>query len=142
MMGKINHHCLQINPPSFMVNDPDNNGLFDEQDLCTNTIINRRRRHTHKQIEGPYFVACMTNRSDARSYPSDDSIQQGIPLQFVIHVYRINNNVNNTNKSTATDASSANAFAVSCMPVRHIFAVADADAAKALPFIYIQKMFF
>src|SRR5918996_6307310 len=42
-----------------------------------------------QQIEGPYFVDYMPNRSDIRSDPSDGSIQEGIPLRLVLHVYDV-----------------------------------------------------
>lgn len=46
---------------------------------------------TPQQIEGPYFVDDMPNRSDIRSDPSDGSVQQGIPLHLVLHVYDVDN---------------------------------------------------
>jgi len=58
---------------------------------------------TPQQIEGPYFVAGMPNRSDIRSDTSDGSVQEGVPLHLVIHVYQADgkdqggkNNTNNT----------------------------------------------
>ena len=47
---------------------------------------------TPQQIEGPYFVDNMPNRSDIRSDPSDGSVQEGIPLHLVVHVYSVNKN--------------------------------------------------
>src|SRR5919198_1282811 len=47
---------------------------------------------TPQQTEGPYFVDGMPNRSDIRSDPSDGSLQEGIPLHLVIHVYSVNKN--------------------------------------------------
>src|SRR5919107_566594 len=44
---------------------------------------------TPQQIEGPYFVDNMPNRSDLRSEPSDGTIQEGIPLNVTINVYRV-----------------------------------------------------
>jgi protocatechuate 3,4-dioxygenase beta subunit len=44
---------------------------------------------TPQQTEGPYFVDGMPERSDIRSDPSDGSMQQGIPLHLVIHVYSV-----------------------------------------------------
>ena len=41
---------------------------------------------TPQQIEGPYFVNDVPNRSDIRSDPSDGSMQEGIPLRLVLHV--------------------------------------------------------
>lgn len=46
---------------------------------------------TPQQTEGPYFVDGMPNRSDIRSDPVDGSVQQGVPLHFVIHVYYVDN---------------------------------------------------
>ena len=46
---------------------------------------------TPQQIEGPYFVDGMPNRSDLRSEPSDDSIQEGIPLNITVSVYKVLN---------------------------------------------------
>jgi protocatechuate 3,4-dioxygenase beta subunit len=47
---------------------------------------------TPQQIEGPYFVDGMPNRSDIRSDTSDDSVQDGIPLRLILHVYDIEDN--------------------------------------------------
>ena len=44
-----------------------------------------------QQTEGPYFVEGMPNRSDIRSDPSEGSVQPGIPLRLVIHVYDVDN---------------------------------------------------
>src|SRR3982750_599921 len=38
-----------------------------------------------QQTEGPYFVAGAPNRSNITSDPLDGTVQQGIPLQLVIH---------------------------------------------------------
>lgn len=46
---------------------------------------------TPQQIEGPYFVDDMPNRSDIRSDPSDGSVQEGVPLSLVLHVYDVDN---------------------------------------------------
>src|ERR671920_1037229 len=46
---------------------------------------------TPQQIEGPYFVDDMPNRSDIRPDPSDGSVQEGVPLSLVLHVYDIDN---------------------------------------------------
>jgi protocatechuate 3,4-dioxygenase beta subunit len=59
---------------------------------CTLTPSLIKYEGTPQQTEGPYFVDGMPNRSDIRSDPSDGSIQQGIPLHLVIHVYSINKN--------------------------------------------------
>ncbi|MDQ3852797.1 MAG: intradiol ring-cleavage dioxygenase [Thermoproteota archaeon] len=44
---------------------------------------------TPQATEGPYFVDEMLNRSDIRVDPSDGSIQQGVPLTVVLHVYDV-----------------------------------------------------
>jgi protocatechuate 3,4-dioxygenase beta subunit len=45
-----------------------------------------------QQIEGPYFVDGMPNRSDIRSDTSDGSVQDGIPLRLLLHVYDVEDN--------------------------------------------------
>ena len=47
---------------------------------------------TPQQIEGPYFVDGMPNRSDIRSDTSDGSVQDGIPLRLILHVYDVDDN--------------------------------------------------
>jgi protocatechuate 3,4-dioxygenase beta subunit len=59
---------------------------------CTLTPSLIEYEGTPQQTEGPYFVDDMPNRSDIRSDPSDGSVQQGIPLHLVIHVYGLNKN--------------------------------------------------
>jgi protocatechuate 3,4-dioxygenase beta subunit len=59
---------------------------------CTLTPSLIEYEGTPQQTEGPYFVDGMPNRSDIRSDPSDRSVQQGIPLHLVIHVYGLNEN--------------------------------------------------
>jgi protocatechuate 3,4-dioxygenase beta subunit len=54
---------------------------------CTLTPSLIEYEGTPQQTEGPYFVDGMPNRSDIRSDPSDGSVQQGIPLHLIIHVY-------------------------------------------------------
>jgi protocatechuate 3,4-dioxygenase beta subunit len=44
---------------------------------------------TPQQIEGPYFVDGMPNRSDISSDTFDGSMQDGIPLRLLLHVYNI-----------------------------------------------------
>jgi protocatechuate 3,4-dioxygenase beta subunit len=56
---------------------------------CTLTPSLIEEEGTPQQIEGPYFVDDMPNRSDIRSDPSDGSVQQGIPLRLVLHVYDV-----------------------------------------------------
>ena len=56
---------------------------------CTLTPSLIEEEGTPQQIEGPYFVDDMPNRSDIRSDPSDGSMQEGIPLRLVLHVYDV-----------------------------------------------------
>jgi protocatechuate 3,4-dioxygenase beta subunit len=58
---------------------------------CTLTPSLIEEEGTPQQIEGPYFVDDMPNRSDIRSDLSDGSVQQGIPLYLVLHVYDVDN---------------------------------------------------
>jgi protocatechuate 3,4-dioxygenase beta subunit len=58
---------------------------------CTLTPTSSKLTGTPQQTEGPYFVDGMPNRSDIRSDPSDGSLQQGIPLHLVIHIYDVDN---------------------------------------------------
>ncbi len=58
---------------------------------CTLTTSSIKLNGTPQQTEGPYFVDGIPNRSDIRSDPTDGSLQQGIPLRLVIHVYDVNN---------------------------------------------------
>src|ERR687888_427711 len=45
---------------------------------------------TPQATEGPYFVDEMLNRSDIRPDPTDGSVQEGVPLTLVLHVYDVN----------------------------------------------------
>jgi protocatechuate 3,4-dioxygenase beta subunit len=58
---------------------------------CTLTPSSVKLLDTPQQTEGPYFVDGMSNRSDIRADPSTGSVQQGIPLRLVIHVYSADN---------------------------------------------------
>jgi protocatechuate 3,4-dioxygenase beta subunit len=58
---------------------------------CTLTPSLIEVENTPEQTEGPYFVDEMLDRSDIRSDPSDGSVQGGIPLQLIIHVYNVSN---------------------------------------------------
>lgn len=58
---------------------------------CTLTPSLIEVEETPQQIEGPYFVDGVPNRSDLRSEPSDDSIQEGIPLNITVSVYKVLN---------------------------------------------------
>jgi protocatechuate 3,4-dioxygenase beta subunit len=58
---------------------------------CTLTPSLIEEEGTPQQIEGPYFVEGMPNRSDIRSDPIDDSVQKGVPLRLVFYVYDVDN---------------------------------------------------
>jgi protocatechuate 3,4-dioxygenase beta subunit len=58
---------------------------------CTLASTSIKLKGTPQQTEGPYFVDGMPDRSDIRSDPSDGSVQQGIPLHLVIHVFDVDN---------------------------------------------------
>lgn len=57
---------------------------------CSFTTSSVTLQGTPQQTEGPYFVEDMPNRSDIRSDTSNGSVEQGIPLRLVIHVYGVN----------------------------------------------------
>jgi protocatechuate 3,4-dioxygenase beta subunit len=56
---------------------------------CTLTPSLIEVEGTPQQIEGPYFVDGMPNRSDIRLDTSNGSIQEGIPMRLVLHVYNV-----------------------------------------------------
>ena len=58
---------------------------------CTLSHTSMRLSGTPQQIEGPYFVDQMPNRSDIRSDTSDGSRKDGIPLHLIFHVYDVDN---------------------------------------------------
>ena len=57
---------------------------------CTLTPSLIEIEGTPQQIEGPYFVDDMPNRSDIRSDTSNGLIQEGVPLRLVFNVYDVN----------------------------------------------------
>jgi protocatechuate 3,4-dioxygenase beta subunit len=59
---------------------------------------------TPQQIEGPYFVDGMPNRSDIRSDTSDGSVQDGIPLHLFLQVHDVDDNGSCIPLSDAKDA--------------------------------------
>src|SRR5215212_7216795 len=61
---------------------------------------------TPQQIEGPYFVDGMPNRSDIRSDTSGGSVQDGIPLRLILHVYDVDDD-NGNGVSSCTPLSDA-----------------------------------
>jgi protocatechuate 3,4-dioxygenase beta subunit len=58
---------------------------------CTLTPDSERLHGTPQQIEGPYFVDEIPNRSDIRSDTFDGSVKEGIPLRLIIHIYDVDN---------------------------------------------------
>jgi protocatechuate 3,4-dioxygenase beta subunit len=58
---------------------------------CALASTSIRLKGTPQQTEGPYFVDGMPARSDIRSDPSDATMQQGIPLHLIIHVFDVDN---------------------------------------------------
>ena len=56
---------------------------------CTLTPSLVEVEGTPQQIEGPYFVDDMPNRSDIRIDTSNRSVQEGIPLRLILHVYDV-----------------------------------------------------
>jgi protocatechuate 3,4-dioxygenase beta subunit len=58
---------------------------------CALTPDSERLHGTPQQIEGPYFVDEMPNRSDIRSDTFDGSVKEGIPLRLIIHIYDVDN---------------------------------------------------
>ncbi|MDQ3837157.1 MAG: intradiol ring-cleavage dioxygenase [Thermoproteota archaeon] len=60
---------------------------------------------TPQQIEGPYFVVNMPNRSDIRSDTTTGTLEEGIPLRLVINVYDVDGDTGGGNEG-------------SCIPVR------------------------
>jgi protocatechuate 3,4-dioxygenase beta subunit len=58
---------------------------------CSLAATSVRLHGTPQQTEGPYFVDGMPNRSDIRSDTSKGSVEQGIRLRLVIHVYDVDN---------------------------------------------------
>ncbi|MGA7370331.1 MAG: hypothetical protein WBX01_14480 [Nitrososphaeraceae archaeon] len=56
---------------------------------CTLTPSLIEVEGTPQQIEGPYFVDDVPNRSDIRSETLDGSMQEGIPLQLIINIYDV-----------------------------------------------------
>ena len=57
---------------------------------CTLTPSLVEVEGTPQQIEGPYFIDDIPNRSDIRIDTSNRSVQEGIPLRLILHVYDVN----------------------------------------------------
>jgi protocatechuate 3,4-dioxygenase beta subunit len=56
---------------------------------CTLTPSLIEIEGTPQQIEGPYFVDDMPNRSDIRPDTSNGSLQEGVLLRLILHVYDV-----------------------------------------------------
>ncbi|TLX89930.1 MAG: intradiol ring-cleavage dioxygenase [Thaumarchaeota archaeon] len=86
------HHTLLIRPVQFgpLSELSSSQKAASTTKACTLTSNSTRLNGTPQQIEGPYFVDDMPNRSDIRSDTSDGSVQEGIPLRLIIHVYDVN----------------------------------------------------
>jgi protocatechuate 3,4-dioxygenase beta subunit len=56
---------------------------------CSLTTSSNTLNGTPQQIEGPYFVDEMPNRSDITPDTFNGSVEHGVPLRLVIHVYGI-----------------------------------------------------
>jgi protocatechuate 3,4-dioxygenase beta subunit len=64
-------------------------GTIPTNQTCTLTPSLIEVEDTPQATEGPYFVDEMLNRSDIRPDPTNGSVQQGIPLTLVLHVYDV-----------------------------------------------------
>ena len=76
-------------PPSFELTATEISSSTNKTCTLTSSLI--EEEGTPQQIECPYFVDGMPNRSDIRSDPSDGSVQEGFPLLLVLHVYDVDN---------------------------------------------------
>src|ERR687891_1905148 len=82
----------QLSGPPFLQPEPSaTQRSASTNQTCTLTPSLIEIEGTPQQIEGPYFVDDMPNRSDIRSETSNGSVEQGIPLQLIIHVYGVSN---------------------------------------------------
>ncbi len=61
-----------------------------QRSACTLTPSLVEVEGTPQQIEGPYFVDDVPNRSDIRIDTSNRSVQEGTPLRLILHVYDVN----------------------------------------------------
>ena len=89
----IENQTLSIGPPQFGA-PPELSATqksVSTISICSLTPTSIRLHGTPQQTEGPYFVDGMPNRSDIRSDTSNGSVEQGIPLRLVIHVYDVDN---------------------------------------------------
>lgn len=90
---------------------------------CTLTPSLIESEGTPQQTEGPYFVAGMPLRSNITYDTSDGSIQRGIPLHIILHVFTVNGNntlqqVNKSNiNSNSNSNNKINNVAAVCIPL-------------------------
>jgi protocatechuate 3,4-dioxygenase beta subunit len=91
--NQIENQTLSITPTQFGI--PPELSVSQKNASTTGTCLltpaSVTLHGTPQQIEGPYFVDGMPNRSDIRSDTSKGLVQQGIPLRLVIHVYDADN---------------------------------------------------
>lgn len=89
----IEDHTLSIIPAQFGL--PQGLSAIEKNastsGTCSLTPASVSLNGTPQQTEGPYFVDGMPNRYDIRSDTSKGSVEQGIPLRLVIHVYDVDN---------------------------------------------------
>jgi protocatechuate 3,4-dioxygenase beta subunit len=91
--NSIENQTLSTRPPQFG-GPPELSAIqknASTSGTCSLTPASIRLHGTPQQTEGPYFVDGMPNRSDIRSDTSNGSVEQGIPLRLVIHVYDVDN---------------------------------------------------
>src|SRR5215213_780158 len=85
-------------------------GTIPTNKTCTLTPSLIEVEDTPQATEGPYFVDEMLNRSDIRPDPSDGSVQQGVPLTLVLHVYDVDEGRCSPLKGAQVDVWHANAM--------------------------------
>jgi protocatechuate 3,4-dioxygenase beta subunit len=91
--NSIENQTLSTRPPQFGA-PPELSAIqknASTTSTCSLTSPSIRLQGTPQQTEGPYFVDGMPNRSDIRSDTSNGSVEQGIPLRLIIHVYDVDN---------------------------------------------------
>jgi protocatechuate 3,4-dioxygenase beta subunit len=85
-------------------------GTIPTNQTCTLTPSLIEVEDTPQATEGPYFVDEMLNRSDIRPDPTDGSVQQGVPLTLVLHVYDVDEGRCSPLKGAQVDVWHANAM--------------------------------
>jgi protocatechuate 3,4-dioxygenase beta subunit len=85
-------------------------GTIPTNQTCTLTPSLIEVEDTPQATEGPYFVDEMLNRSDIRPDPTDGSVQEGVPLTLVLHVYDVNEGTCVPLKGAQVDVWHANAM--------------------------------